>query len=164
VTDAWVLNASPLIVLSRIQHEHLFLELASQIIVPLAVAKEIDAGPEDDSARLLLATGRLPVVEAPLASEELLAWDLGVGETAVLAFGLANPTWTVILDDGAARRCARSFSIPLKGTLGVVLLARQRGLIPSAATVLRELSASGFRLDDAVVDEALRKTVGETWR
>jgi len=96
-------------------------------------------------------------------SPEILAWDLGKGETAVLSYALSAPDWVAILDDGAARRCARSLSIRLTGTLSVVILAKQYGLIESAAQVLRALQNNEFRLDDTVIREALSKTVGEIW-
>ena len=70
---------------------------------------------------------------------------------------------TCILDDAAARKCARSFSLAIKGTLAVILLAKQQGLIPSAAEVLRSLRATGFYLDIQTVREALARTVGEEW-
>ena len=74
---------------------------------------------------------------------------------------VAEPGWIAILDDAAARKCARSFSVLIKGTLALVLLSKQRGLIPSAADVLRSLRTSGFRLDDRTVSEALKRDVGE---
>ena len=86
-----------------------------------------------------------------------------MGETAVLSFALAEPGWTVILDHAAARKCARSFGRSFKGTLAIVILAKQRGLVSSAADVLRSLLTVGFRLDEQVVQEALSRTVGETW-
>jgi len=67
------------------------------------------------------------------------------------------------LDDAAARKCAHSFSIPVKGTLAVVLLAKQRGLIASAAELIQALVDVGFRLDEQTVRAALAHTVGETW-
>jgi predicted nucleic acid-binding protein len=158
----WVLNASPLIVLARVGHADLFQVLADTVVVPRAVVAEIEAGPADDPARRWLAGTPLPVVQAT-PTPEILAWDLGAGETAVLAYALAEPGWTAILDDGAARRCARSFSVPLKGTLAVVILAKQRGLIPSATEVLRALLSNGFRLDETIIREALARTVREPW-
>jgi predicted nucleic acid-binding protein len=89
-----------------------------------------------------------------------LAWDLGAGETAVISYVAANPGWTAILDDGAARRCARAFDIPVKGTLAVVLLAKQRKLIPSARTLLGQLRNNGFRIEENLLIVALR-TIGE---
>ena len=76
---------------------------------------------------------------------------------------MADKDWTAILDDAAARKCAHSFSVACKGTLAVVLLAKQRGLIPSATEVIRALVNTGFHLDDRVIRLALAQTVGETW-
>jgi predicted nucleic acid-binding protein len=162
VTERWVLNASPLIVLARVGQERLFHTLADEVPVPRAVAVEIEAGPADDPARRVIAGGHSTIVEA-VSAPEVLAWNLGGGETAVLSYALGKPGWTVILDDAAARKCARSFGLRLKGTLAAVILAKQRGLIPSATDVLRSLLNIGFRLDEDVIRGALSRTVGEKW-
>jgi predicted nucleic acid-binding protein len=49
----WVVNASPLIVLARINQLLLLQHVAGELVVPAGVAKEIAQGPEDDPARLL---------------------------------------------------------------------------------------------------------------
>jgi predicted nucleic acid-binding protein len=85
MTDHWVLNASPIIVLAKIGLESLLLSQADQVVVPRLVAKEIQVGPTEDPARLALANGLFSVVDTPPPSSELLAWDLGGGETAVLS-------------------------------------------------------------------------------
>ncbi len=94
---------------------------------------------------------------------EVLAWDPRIGETAVLSYALEESRWTVVLDDAVARKCAKSFDLPFKGTLAVVVLAKQRGLIPSAAGVLRSLLRSGFHLDEGIIRTVLSRTVGERW-
>ncbi|MBL7162259.1 MAG: DUF3368 domain-containing protein [Anaerolineales bacterium] len=161
--ESWVLNASPIIVLARVGYSHWFHQLAEQVIVPQAVATEIQAGPVDDPAHQIINSGDLQVEGSPPPPAELLAWDLGMGETAVLSFVLANPEMTAILDDAAARRCARSFSLNIKGTLAIVILAKQQELISSAAEVLMSLRQSGFYLDNQIIKDALEQTVGETW-
>ena len=103
------------------------------------------------------------IIETPKPSAEILAWDLGQGETAVLSYALAHRKWIAVLDDGAARRCARSLSLNITGTLAVVILAKQYGLIDSAAQVLYDLRGADFRLDDVIIREALERTVGEKW-
>ena len=47
----WVVNASPLIVLARINHLFLLQQVAEELVVPAGVAQEIAQGPEDDQAR-----------------------------------------------------------------------------------------------------------------
>lgn len=160
MVERWILNASPLIVLANTGYEGLIRQLASEFVVPRAVAIEILAGPVDDRARLQIAGGEWPVDEAPRASEELQTWDLGAGETAVLSYAIAHPGWTAILDDGAARRCARTFSVQVKGSLGIVLMTKKQGLIDSAASVLETLRQRGFRLDEKLISAAL-KEIGE---
>ena len=162
MAERWVVNASPLIVLARIGRDDLFFALADQVIVPRVVAQEIMAGPKD-VAQQALAAGRFAIIDTPPPSAEIHAWDLGAGETAVLSFAVAEPGWTVILDDEAARKCARGLSLKVKGTLGIILLAKQKGLIASAAEALRSLRAIGFRIDDQTARDALKRAVGEEW-
>jgi predicted nucleic acid-binding protein len=78
----------------------------------------------------------------------------------VLAWAHAHPGCEAILDDLAARRCAATFNIPVRGTLGLALIAKQRGRIPSARQVLEQLRQGGMYLSDHVMDEALAR-VGE---
>ena len=162
VTERWVLNASPLIVLARVGEEHLFHTLADEVVVPRDVVGEIEVGPADDPARRVLSDGYLAIVEVTPVPE-ILTWDLGAGETAVLSYAFREPGWTSILDDAAARKCARSLGLRLKGTLALVVLARQLGLVPSATDLLHRLLNTGFRLDESVIRRALSRTVGEDW-
>ena len=53
------------------------------------------------------------------------------------------------------RRSALSPGVPLIGTLGIVLLAKRKGAIPRARTVVEELVAHGMYLSPSVVDSAL---------
>jgi len=71
--------------------------------------------------------------------ELIQSWDLGAGESSVLTWAYANPGTEVIIDDLAARRCAAVLGIPVQGTLGLVLTAKQRGKIPAARPVLAQL-------------------------
>jgi len=149
MSEKWVVNASPLIVLCKVNHQWLLSELTDSVVVPRAVVEEIAAGPVNDPARrFLLIEHGLTVVETPDPSPELLAWDLGAGETAVISYVLDNPGWVAVLDDLAARKCARSFSLSTMGTLGIVVKAKELGIITSAASVLRQLQSSGFRIKD----------------
>lgn len=161
--EQWVVDASPLIVLGKIGRLDLLTQLPQRIVIPTAVVLEIKAGPQGDAAHLAVQTKMFTKVNTPNILPELAAWDLGAGETAVLAYALVHPGWIAILDDGAARKCAKTFGIPLKGTLAVIILAKKRGLIPSAAKVLHEVQEAGLRLDDGLIRAVLRQTVGEDW-
>ena len=162
MSERWVLNASPIIVVARVGQEHLFDALVDEVVVPRAVVEEIQAGPTGDPGRQVIASGRFTFVDATPVPE-VLAWDPGMGETAVLSYALKEFERTVIVDDAAARRCAQSFDLPFQGTLAVVVLAKQHGLIPFAADILRSLLKGGFRLNEGVIREVLSRTVDEQW-
>ena len=161
MADKRIVNASPLVFLAR---EGL-LEMLSQggfdVVVPEAVLREIRAHGASDPT--VVAIGRASwLATAPARSipPEVAAWDLGPGESAVLALAMAEPGATVVIDDRDARRCARSLMVPLIGTLGLVLRARKEGLIPEARAVVERLRESGMYLSDQVVKESLA-LVGE---
>jgi predicted nucleic acid-binding protein len=88
------------------------------------------------------------------------AWDLGAGESAVLARAMAHPGTLAIIDDYAARTCAAVLGVPVKGTLGLALLAKQQGRVEEAGPLVEKLRRAGLYLSDTVTREAL-KLVGE---
>ena len=156
-----IINTSPLIFLSKGGYLELLQLLSPEIIVPKAVAEEIKAyGTNDITAQALVETQWLIVAKMRTIPNIIQDWDLGPGESEVLAWGYLYPGTEVILDDLAARRCAETLRIPLRGTLGLVLIAKQRGAIPSARQVLEKLRLVGMYLSDHVMNQALAK-VGE---
>lgn len=162
MSEVWVANASPVIVLAKAGHLELLRQLPQELILPEAVADEVLAGPESDPARQALLGG-WGLRQAPVAvPNSLLEWGLGPGETAVLALAQERAGCTAILDDAAARACAKAFNVPILGTLGVVLRAKRRGLVPQAAVVLKAIRAAGLHLDDRTIRMALGH-IGETW-
>ncbi len=155
------INTSPLIFLSKANLLNLLQIVSSQIIVPEAVATEILAyGETDVTAKILAATDWLVITSMPPIPTVIQSWDLGSGESAVLTWGYTNPGTEVILDDLAGRQCATALNIPVRGTLGLVLTAKQRGEIAAARPVLEELRRSGMYLSDRVINQALT-LVGE---
>jgi len=100
------------------------------------------------------------VTQTPPVPPQIQAWDLGPGESAVLAWSHTHEGSEAIIDDLAGRRCAAAFNIPVRGTLGLVLTAKQRGHISSAREILYQLRQAGMYLSDRVLNEALAK-IGE---
>lgn len=78
----------------------------------------------------------------------------------VLTWALTHTGTEALLDDRKGRRCAAALGIPVRGTLGLILVAKQRGIIPSARTVIDEVRRAGLYLSDTVVEQALAR-VGE---
>lgn len=156
-----IINASPLIFFSRSGHLDLLRAFANEVWVPEPVAREIlQRGARDITARVIEHTAWLNIKPAPPIPERVLEWRLGAGESSVLALAVTHPDTEVIIDDLAGRKCAASLDIPLRGTLGIVLVAKRRGLIPRARPVIESMMSAGLYLSRPVLDEALRR-VGE---
>jgi predicted nucleic acid-binding protein len=77
-----------------------------------------------------------------------------LGESEVLAWANQNSGYEAVLDDRAARNCALSLNIPVRGTIGVLLLARRLGHLKEITPVLQQLEKAGFRLDPTVISAA----------
>lgn len=131
--DQAVVDASPLIFLAKAGRLE-FLQLAApEILVPAAVAAEIRQYDADDPAvQAPESTPWLKVVEVPAVPPPIQAWDLGPGESSVLAYAMAHRPMIAIIDDLSARHCAEVFRILVSGTLGLVLTAKKRGVISLA--------------------------------
>jgi predicted nucleic acid-binding protein len=161
VDKALVVNASPLILLARIERLDLLASLAKSLVVPEAVIQEIQAGSHRDGTadKVKDFSSILQVDDRPVP-DRIRFWNLGAGESQVLAHGLERSGAEVVLDDLAARRCARSLGLSMIGTLGIVVLCRHRGVISAARPIIETLREAGLRLKTALMDEALAK-VGE---
>lgn len=84
------------------------------------------------------------------------AWDLGVGETHVLSWAYQHKGYQAIVDDLAARNCAKSLGISICGTIGVILTAKKKSKISEIKTILNRLLEANFRISDQLFDSALR--------
>jgi len=156
-----ICNTSPFQYLHQLGRLDLLPALTNGVIVPSAVAAELDAGrvlgyDVPDLRNLGWVTLRDPQSAPALP----LAADLGPGESAVLALALESTSPLVILDDALGRRAAELLGIPMTGTLGLLLDARKAGLVHAIVPLLDQLDALGFRLS-AVTRSAVLKLAGE---
>lgn len=151
-----VVNASPLIYLARGGCFDLLQVASATVLVPDAVAGEIGRrGALDPTVVAMTRAAWLSTVPDPPVPSMIQAWDLGRGESAVLAWALSHPGTEAIVDDLAARRCAASVGVNVRGTLGLLLAAKRRGVIPAARPLLDRMRQAGMYLSDKVMNDAL---------
>ena len=83
------------------------------ILIPNAVIEEIHAGQDtDQSAPAVLAWANQCRVDNVRVVASIQRWDLGFGESQVIAHRLGASRWAV-LDDRAAGRCAVAHNVPV---------------------------------------------------
>ncbi len=146
-----VANSSPLIVLFRSNQAELLPQMFKTIIVPQQVYKEIVVdGPLDEAKKMLPNAPWCSRVEVEI-SLKVAAWNLGEGEASVFSFACQKPEYRALVDDLAARRCARVLGIKTLGTGGLLILAKKRGLINSVKDRLERLQESGLYLSEPVI-------------
>jgi predicted nucleic acid-binding protein len=80
----------------------------------------------------------------------VISWDLGEGESAVLSYALKNSEYWAVIDDREARKCAITLSCRFTGTVGVIFLAKKRGVI-SVKDSLLQLQNAGLWLSQDFV-------------
>jgi predicted nucleic acid-binding protein len=150
-----VVDASPLIHLSRTGNIDLLKSLGPTIVVPASVYDEVRAKASDESAHVIQETSWLHCVPKSPIPADIARWSLGAGESAVLAWARSHSGCIAILDDGKGRKLAQDLGLPLIGTLGIVLRAKRRGLIPHARPVVERMIANGMYLSPSVVQKSL---------
>lgn len=64
---------------------------------------------------------------------------------------------TVILDDYKARKIASQLGINFTGTLGIIIKAKLKGVIPSIKPFLEKIKQTNFRLSVELELQALRE-------
>jgi predicted nucleic acid-binding protein len=86
VSEAWVIDASPLILFSRIGRLDLIERIAPAILIPDAVIEEIRAGQaKDGTAGGTLKWAAQCRIENAVVLASIERWDLGFGESQVIA-------------------------------------------------------------------------------
>jgi predicted nucleic acid-binding protein len=81
---------------------------------------------------------------------------IDLGEASTIALALEMEDSLMILDDLKARKVATQLNLKFTGLLGVILKAKQQGIIPSVSETLMRLKAVNFRMSPAIVQEVLK--------
>lgn len=156
-----IVNASPLILLSKIDRLDLLGVGGVGVFTPRTVLEEVRAYPSPDpNLERALRAGQIHEILPPAIPQIIQAWDLGAGESSVLAVAHADREAEAVLDDGEARRCAQALGVTVRGSLGIVLLAKKVGEVPAARPLIDQLRIVGLYLKDEVANQALA-LVGE---
>lgn len=153
-----VSNTTPLIGLAVIERFDLLRRLFGEICIPQAVLREATAARHGSgSAKREVSSAswiKTVRVRDSLAVEVLLdELDWGEAETIVLAREL-NADW-VLMDEKRGRRKLTQMGLQKIGTVGILLRAKQVGLLPELRPELERLRQQGFSISQIVIDTVL---------
>lgn len=155
-----VSNTTPLIGLATIQRFDLLQHLFGKIYIPQAVYDEaVTAGREQGGAKEEVSTAdwieTVPVKDQLAVDVLLDELDRGEAETIVLAREL-DADW-ILMDEKKGRRKVTELGLDKIGTVGILLKAKQVGLLPQIRPDVERLRAQGFSISQRVVDAVLRQ-------
>jgi predicted nucleic acid-binding protein len=155
-----VSNTSPLIGLASIQRFDLLRQLFGKISISQAVYTEaVIAGREVGGAkREVSQADRINVVSVKnhSAVRSLLAeLDVGEAETIVLAKEI-RADW-VLMDERKGRRHLTASGLKKIGTLGILLKAKQVGLLSVIRPEIELLCQRGLSVSQMVIDAVLQQ-------
>jgi predicted nucleic acid-binding protein len=132
--------------------------LFGKVLVPAAVLQECLRHPALlDAQRIQAAVDAGDLVEADLAALPIPGLD--PGECAAIACALHHRAG-LLVDDQAARRQASAMGLRVIGTLGVLVLAKRRGLIAQVGPLVADMRSGGHYISEAAM-LAVLKAAGE---
>ncbi len=149
-------NTTPILSLLKIDKLDLLKELYGIVIVPFAVYQEIEEGKEKPYYQDLTSLDWIEIrnIKNPNSREYLI--DLDDGEAEVLVLAKEINADLVILDEIMGRRYAKRFEINLTGTIGILLKAKESGLITSIKNLMSELVEKGTWLNPRLISKAIK--------
>lgn len=160
-----VSDSSTLIHLAGIGRLELLRACYGRVLVPAAVFREVvEEGGSRPAARLVagaVAAGWIEVAAGLLPEAADLQRDgrLHAGEAEAMALARQHGADALLLmDEAHGRSVARARRQAVTGLLGVLLRAKQEGLIPSVRAELDRLrNESGFHLHEQLIRQVLRQ-------
>ena len=140
-----VADSTCLIALERISHLEILPAFFEPVLIPPAVEQEFGIS--------------LPWLKLERLSDQTLVVALKMmlddGEAEAIALAQEQKC-RIILDDRQARSVGGNMGLRVIGTVGILLLAKQRGILPTVKPVLQNLDDTGFYISAALKEEALR--------
>jgi predicted nucleic acid-binding protein len=79
--------------------------------------------------------------------------DIDAGEASAITLALESQNALLILDDNKGRKTAERLNLLYTGTLGIILKAKNVGIIPSVKPIIQKIQGTNFRFSQKVLEE-----------
>ena len=141
-----VSDTTPISELAKVNNLDLLPKLFGKVTITQGVFDELQVG-EHPAAKLVQNLSWLEV--ATVDNQQV------VKESEAIALAEEIGASQLLIDEKAARKVAMARKLPLIGTVGVLLLAKRRGVLASVKDVLDEMQAQGMRISDRLYVQVL---------
>ena len=148
-------NTTPILSLLKINKIDLLKELYGEITIPNGVYEEIEKGKEKPYYKDLALIDWIKIEHIKNKDSMAFFIDLDDGEAEVLILAKEQNAELVILDEIMGRRYAKRLEFNLTGTIGILLKAKEKGLMKSLRVLLTELVEKGTWLNPKLISKAI---------
>ena len=157
-----ICNATPLITFARINQLPLLQRVVGRLTIPTAVADEISVYAQGRVGAIELSQEAWIQVQSLRSRQQvqLLLPTLDLGEAEVLSLALEEKASLVLLDELTGRKVAESLGLNVTGSIGVLIRAKQLGLVPAIKPLVDQMRQAGIYFSDRFI-HAVLKQVGE---
>ena len=156
-----IVNSTPLIALAKSGRLDLLRHLYGRIVIPEAVYREVTEKNDVVSQEVSQALEWIQIVRVdPNVDRRMYRAKLHEGEVEVMLLAQDMGADLVIIDDDAARKTAEYLELPLTGTLGVLIKAKERGFLEAVMPVVSAMEQHGIYFS-AQLKQIVRKLSGE---
>lgn len=132
-----ICNATPLINFAAINRLDILKEVFGQVIIPQAVYDETTVSGFLWSQFILQAVASEWLQVRTVSNiDPIISLELDDGEREAIALALETGVNKILLDERDARKVAQSIGLRLIGTLGILLLAKEKHIIPEIKPLL----------------------------
>jgi predicted nucleic acid-binding protein len=132
-------DTSCFIVLSKIGHLDILQKLFNNIITTPEIAAEF--------GNVLPNWIELIAVKDKY-KQQLLETQIDKGEASAIALALEMENPLLIIDDYKARKLAKTLQIDYTGTVGIIILAKQKGVINAIKPFLEKIKTTNFHISE----------------
>lgn len=154
-----IADAGPIFSLAVINKLLLLDDLFDEVLIPLAVWKEITLDITTEQFTMISKYFQDKVRNIQGFNHLTFVMDKGESESVILY--MEQNARFLLIDDKKARKLAENFKIKCIGTLGILIAAKKAGLIPLLKPLFLKLLQNNRFYDHVLLNEIL-KTNNET--
>ena len=156
-----VSDTSPVINLAIVGQLQILPALFGKVIIPEKVFEEITVtGWDMPGADEIKQASWIEVKSC--ANQELvqaLCLQVDPGEAEAIALALELEAQLLLIDEKRGRQVAKGFNLPIMGLLGILRIAKEKGLIPQIKPILDQLMyLARFRISIELYEEILKSS------
>lgn len=152
-----VSNTTPLISLLKVDKLEILRNLYKELFIPYEVYREIQAGKNKEYYVDLTKIEWIRIIK--IQNEKSLSFflDLDKGEAEAIVLANEMDADLIILDETLGRFHAKHIGLKVTGTIGILLKAKENGIIDKIKPILDEFIEKGIWLSEKLIQQTLTK-------